>query len=943
MEMKENLRIALNSELNEYRSIPFWSWNNNLDEAELEKQIEDMKAAGIGGFIIHARTGLKEEYLGEKWFSCVKTCLKKAEDLDMKAWIYDENGWPSGFAGGKLLENEDFRARFLEYSEGAFDDCSYVCYIETAEGYKRITEKQAGVNKYHNIYLRISPANTDILNPHVTDAFINSTHEKYYQRFKKSFGKELAGFFTDEPQYYRWATPYTPYIEDAFKRNGEDVKDGLIWLFKHDERGYAFRQKYYSEMNRLYCENFYGKIHDWCKKHGCKLTGHSVEENTLWAQMWGGAEVMSSYDREDIPAIDNLGRICSSELAVKQAASVAGQLGKKRILTETFGCSGYDVTPYELKSIGDAQYFLGVNMMCQHLYPYSMARGGKTDHPPVFSPQSNWFEGFRIFNDYFTKLSYIISNTEERADIAIIHPIRDIWLNYIRSEDYFSVKKTEDEFSALLLDLRKHGVAYDFIDETVLEIYGKASGGALTVGRKKYTALLIPDMETVSENTYRLLKKYKGKLCVKKMPVYIDGVKAEISLKLNMNYTDVLQLGNKFSCEDGNSFMTARTGEIGDFIFIKNLSYSDFSKVRLNGIADEYRLLELDSVSEKNISDEMTLRPGEGLILIKDDSAKPAEYISRKMTITDNFRITDITPNYLVMDNAQIARGTENFGELRPIYGLFEDLLRENYNGLIKVKQTFFLNNIMRLTFIMEKAELINISVNGINISLKKSSFDINFAEADITDKLVEGVNEIVYSLNFYQHEGVHFALFDPMSTESLKNCLYFDTSVEPSYLCGNFIVNKDCSLSAPESLPELTDKLFEKGYPFFKGTVTLKGTVDKPSDGRVILALRGRFMTAEIKSGNKTMSFVLDDRGDITDLLKTGKNDIEIRINSSLRNLFGPHHFKPESEPFAVNPYVFELRGDWNNVNLPENYTACYNSVPFGVSDIILYIVAEK
>ena len=95
MEMKENLRIALNSELNEYRSIPFWSWNNNLDEAELEKQIEDMKAAGIGGFIIHARTGLKEEYLGEKWFSCVKTCLKKAEDLDMKAWIYDENGWPS--------------------------------------------------------------------------------------------------------------------------------------------------------------------------------------------------------------------------------------------------------------------------------------------------------------------------------------------------------------------------------------------------------------------------------------------------------------------------------------------------------------------------------------------------------------------------------------------------------------------------------------------------------------------------------------------------------------------------------------------------------------------------------------------------------------------------------------------------------------------------------
>lgn len=101
MKRTTDWKQILSGELKEYRSIPFWSWNNYLDEGELCRQIEEMKSAGIGGFIMHARTGLKEEYLGEKWFSCIGACLKKAKELGMEAWIYDENGWPSGFVGGQ--------------------------------------------------------------------------------------------------------------------------------------------------------------------------------------------------------------------------------------------------------------------------------------------------------------------------------------------------------------------------------------------------------------------------------------------------------------------------------------------------------------------------------------------------------------------------------------------------------------------------------------------------------------------------------------------------------------------------------------------------------------------------------------------------------------------------------------------------------------------------
>ncbi len=104
--MKDKVIRELKSEkINEYRPLPFWSWNDDLQEEKLVKQIERMKNSGCGGYFMHARGGLKTEYMGDKWFSCIKACAEAGKRLGMQSWAYDENGWPSGFAGGKLLVN----------------------------------------------------------------------------------------------------------------------------------------------------------------------------------------------------------------------------------------------------------------------------------------------------------------------------------------------------------------------------------------------------------------------------------------------------------------------------------------------------------------------------------------------------------------------------------------------------------------------------------------------------------------------------------------------------------------------------------------------------------------------------------------------------------------------------------------------------------------------
>lgn len=89
------------------RPVPFWSWNDKLEPDELRRQIGAMQDAGMGGFFMHARGGLETEYLSEDWFRAVEASVDEAKKRGMQAWCYDENGWPSGFAGGKLLEEPE--------------------------------------------------------------------------------------------------------------------------------------------------------------------------------------------------------------------------------------------------------------------------------------------------------------------------------------------------------------------------------------------------------------------------------------------------------------------------------------------------------------------------------------------------------------------------------------------------------------------------------------------------------------------------------------------------------------------------------------------------------------------------------------------------------------------------------------------------------------------
>ena len=105
-----------------FRGAPFWAWNCKLDSARMTKQIEYFKEMGLGGFHMHCRTGLDTPYMSPEYLQVVKDCVNKAKEEKMFAWLYDEDRWPSGAAGGLVTKDPAYRARYLVFSPWKQED-----------------------------------------------------------------------------------------------------------------------------------------------------------------------------------------------------------------------------------------------------------------------------------------------------------------------------------------------------------------------------------------------------------------------------------------------------------------------------------------------------------------------------------------------------------------------------------------------------------------------------------------------------------------------------------------------------------------------------------------------------------------------------------------------------------------------------------------------------
>jgi len=527
----------------QYSTGPLWVWNDMLTEEQIKTSMAELAGQGVKQVWVHPRPGLMTPYLGDEWFRLWEITLEEAERLDMNVWIYDENSYPSGFAGGLVPEAmPESRGRGIHFSEtaqvGELDQNIVAVYRLNEAGFENITSKiQAGQvfakGQYLTAALRFTEEEgwyggkyyVDLLHPGVTDKFIDITMEAYRNRFGDQFGKRIPGWFTDEPHLtpaggIHWSERFPV---DFKRRWGYDILNHLPSLVRPVGDWKRIRHNYQQFLLEEFINCWAKPCYDYCEKHGLDFTGHYWEHGWPYASHGGDNMAMSAWQQR--PGIDILMNEYSEDThaqfgnarAVKELSSVANQLGRKRTLCETYGAGGWDLRFEDMKRIGDWIYVLGVNTLNEHLTYVTIRGARKRDHPQSFSYHEPWWEAYHKLTGYFTRLSAAMSAGDQINTMLLLEPTTTAWMYQPDKSGSDQVDAVGASFQDMVNKLESAQAEYDIGCEDIISRHARveksrSNGQARTwfvVGQRMYgTVVLPPYTENLNSRTMDLLEEF---------------------------------------------------------------------------------------------------------------------------------------------------------------------------------------------------------------------------------------------------------------------------------------------------------------------------------------------------------------------------------------------------------------------------------------------------
>ena len=578
-----------------------WVWNDVCTKEVIDTQLTEMQNLGIRAFYILPEpkdfrpgsmpTNLTPDYLTDEFFELCAYAIKKGRALNMNCWIYDEGGWPSGSACGKVT--------------GAHPEYS----VENS--------------RY-----------PDLLNKKATEYFIEITHEKYASVIGEDFKNYVTAVFTDEPKapfassdkelidkyeelYGESILPYLPLIEDEITPTEEDVHVLRRW---------------YDLCSRAFCENFLLTCKKWANEKGVAFTGHLDVDHSPDGCMNGGYNfnLMRALRCFDIPGVDFIWRQIYPENRVtnkndfnayngffpRYASSAAAQNGTKFALSEIFGVAGASVTYDIMRYTVGYGAVRGINIFNPFNFPLGRSGQLLAQELPVFTEKQPFCKYLSNFNQYTERLSYVSSLGERVYDTALYYPVSDF-------QGRLKAEKLAKEFDSLGRTLENMLVDFDIVDDDVLQL-AEIKNGYLCIGSAKYKHIIIPEDAYIPEATQKTLDKF----------IECGGI---VSHEL-LNLTPVLKA-------EGNGLRAMhRKLENGDLLIIfretgENADYS-IELPSANGYLLDLTNGELQHIETENGVLKTSLAIGETVVVLLTNDVLKAEssnLFKDKFNITSDF------------------------------------------------------------------------------------------------------------------------------------------------------------------------------------------------------------------------------------------------------------------------------------------------------------------
>lgn len=494
-------------------------------------------------------------------------------------------------------------------------------------------------------------------------------------------------------------------------------------------------------------------------------------------------------------------------------------------------------------------------------------------------------------------------------------------------------------------------------------------GNCIRVGLCTYRTVVLPDCETISSHTASLLRAFVrngGRLYIYgNAPTRVDGEKAELSfLRSNLTAQELRDSCGILVQREGRDVplhMHVRCTRAGRMIFLANTSAEGYDNVTVNvknarGFSclhpGDLTLHPVRGRREKDGSVTVLYDFGDSVsCLLVETGAEMEPFVKTAepayIRLQEPFVPTALPENMLLLDTASISLDGGAFTEERPIARIRDELLSARFCGQVTLRfrfRTEFVSKSLLLS--VEPMKGLAVFVNGDPAALCPGyRLDCRNLLADLGSHVRTGENEVLLSFPYFQREHVYRVLFGA-GTESLRNCLSFDTEVEPVYLFGDFDVRSltpfrddvrntlrtdgGFVLTPRDPRPDFRD-LVRSGYPFFAGEITGRSTLHYRPGDPTCFRPGGRFAVCRLQVNGKTLpTDLFAESFELAPYLREGENELVLTLCLSNRNLMGPHH-RRDPEPPTVGPRTMTFEKQWRDGQCPE-YQPSYAFVRLGI-----------
>jgi hypothetical protein len=531
----------------EYGPEPYYGLNGPVSIPQVERDLDTLHGLGFQAVTVQAGYDMPFAYLSPEYFAFFRNFIEEAKQRNMRVWIVDDAGYPSGFAGGKFTsEKPELRMQALEVAEKIPVAGGAVLHRELAPGTigaAAVDQNGAAVPiPLHGNTLdwtapagnwtvlvvdhefRTSPTRSDTnpkrvkdgsqsledyLDPIATAQYLSFTHEQYKKFVGGEFGKAILGFRGDEPDYSIPGLPWTPKFFERFKEiKGYDVQPYVALFAQTPSRRdpgipihltpeqTRIKGDYYDVFSQLFAAGFFKPQGDWCAANHLEYEVHLNHEEREMELTNSEGSFFRDLRAVQLPGIDAIWhQIWKDTISdfPRLASSAAHVYGRPRAFTESFAAYRPAPDVEMARYILNEQMVRGVNEIETMYFPATSA-GARPPSGYMGQP------GFPDLLTYVRRMSYLMAMGRPDATVALYLPSSSMWLGNDASDTAFV--STERLLS-------EHQVDFDIVDEDALARDLKPLKGSFeTLSGNRYHTVILPAPMIISEGALTRLKAF---------------------------------------------------------------------------------------------------------------------------------------------------------------------------------------------------------------------------------------------------------------------------------------------------------------------------------------------------------------------------------------------------------------------------------------------------